>query len=325
MKLKIRYRIMELTLMKTKTIFILILIFSTLSITAADAAPNLSLVYVIQQGDTLSEIAEDFALSVKELKDFNNIKSGSSIRMGDELLIPQTNNEENEESISKKDSNIELFSNLKTKKDELSFSINTHYAARINPSRQLPDIDDIPKDKIIDYYVGPGDTLYDLARDFSTSIGVILALNNKENSYLRSGEKIRLPVHNLTSHQILNHRISKQELNLLARAVYGEARGEPYMGQVAVAAVIINRVLSRRFPNTFAQVIYQQGQFSAVSDGQINLTPNQRAYSAARDALNGSDPTNGALYFYNPRTATRTAFFQGRRVITKIGEHVFIE
>lgn len=312
---------MELTLMKNKKIFILILIFSIFSITA-DAAPNLSLVYVIQQGDTLSEIAEDFALSVKELKNFNNLDSGSSIRMGDELLIPQKKKKIN---IDEKDSNFVLFPNLKTKKERLSFSINTHYGARINPSRQLPDIDDIPKDKIIDYYVGPGDTLYDLARDFSTSIGVILALNNKENSYLRSGEKIRLPVHNLTSHQILNHRISKQELNLIARAVYGEARGEPYLGQVAVAAVIINRVLSRRFPNTFAQVIYQQGQFSAVSDGQINLTPNQRAYSAARDALNGSDPTNGALYFYNPETATRTAFFQGRRVITKIGEHVFIE
>lgn len=308
--------------MKSKTKFIFILLLIIFCINTAEAAPNLSLVYVIQQGDTLSEIAEDFALSVKELKDFNDLNSSSSIRMGDELLIPQAKSGRDKKTL---ESNLEFFSDLKSKKERLSFSINTHYAARINPSRQLPDIDDIPKDKIIDYYVGPGDTLYDLARDFSTSIGVILALNKKENSYLRSGEKIRLPVHNLTSHQILNHRISKQELNLLARAVYGEARGEPYLGQVAVAAVIINRVLSRRFPNTFAQVIYQQGQFSAVSDGQINLTPNQRAYSAARDALNGSDPTNGALYFYNPKTATRVAFFRGRRVITKIGEHLFVE
>jgi N-acetylmuramoyl-L-alanine amidase len=305
---------------KSKIIFIVILIF--FCINTAEAAPNLSLVYVIQQGDTLSEIADDFGLSVQELKDYNDISSSSSIRMGDDLLIPQAkieNNAKNEES------DINLFSDLKSKKENLSFSINTHYAARINPSRQLPDIDHIPKDKIIDYFVGPGDTLYDLARDFSTSIGVILALNNKENSYLRTGEKIKLPVHNLTSHQILNQRVSKQELNLLARAIYGEARGEPYLGQVAVAAVIINRVLSRRFPNTFAQVIYQQGQFSAVSDGQINLTPNQTAYRAARDALNGSDPTNGACYFYNPKTATRVAFFRGRRVITKIGEHVFVE
>ncbi|MFW6273811.1 MAG: cell wall hydrolase [Halanaerobium sp.] len=304
---------------KSRMIFILILIF--FSMRTADAAPNLNLAYVIQQGETLSEIADDFGLSVQELKDYNEIDGNDSINMGDELLIPQAEIESSE----KEESDINLFSEMKSKKENLSFSINTHYAARINPSRQLPDIDHIPKDKIIDYFVGPGDTLYDLARDFSTSIGVILALNNKENNYLRTGEKIKLPVHNLTSHQILNHRISKKELNLLARAVYGEARGEPYLGQVAVAAVIVNRVLSSRFPDTFAEVIYQQGQFSAVGDGQINLNPNQNAYRAARDALDGNDPTNGALYFYNPKTATRVAFFRGRRVIMQIGEHVFVE
>ncbi|TDP94150.1 N-acetylmuramoyl-L-alanine amidase [Halanaerobium saccharolyticum] len=292
-----------------------ILIFST----AVNAAPSLSLIYVIQQGDTLSEIAADYDVEIEQLKAENNISNLADIKMGDELVIPK--------KLVKKDQKETetLFSDFKTRKEELSFSINTHYAARINPGHQAPDIDKIPEDKIIDYYVGPGDTLYDLARDFSTTIGTILALNDKDNSYLLSGEKIRLPIHNLTSHQILNHRVSKQELDLLARAIYGESRGEPYVGQVAVAAVIINRVLSRQFPNTFAQVIYQGGQFSAVSDGQINLTPNQTAYRAAREALNGSDPTNGALYFYNPRTATRVSFFEGRRVITKIGDHVFVE
>lgn len=317
---------------------IIIIFFLILTIPSGEiyAAPHLSLVYVIQQGDTLSEIAEDFDTTIDKIIKLNEINDLSSIKMGDELLIPidksnsiheeETEKAENKAEIkSGKRTDLELFSDLYQEKDELSFSINTHYAVRINPSRQLPDISEIPKDKIISYYVGPGDTLYDLARDFSTSIGVILALNNKENSYLRSGERIRLPVHNLTSHQILNHRVSRQELNLLARAIYGESRGEPYVGQVAVAAVIINRVLSNQFPDTFAQVIYQQGQFSAVYDGQINLTPNQRAYRAAREALNGSDPTNGALYFYNPRTATNVGFFRGRRVIVKIGEHVFVE
>ena len=314
---------------------IIIIFFLILIMPAGDiyAAPHLSLVYVIQQGDTLSEIAEDFETTISEIKNLNQINNLSSIKMGDELLIPIEDNNSAQKSQTEKEAGIEsavsskaeLFSDLYQEKEELSFSINTHYAVRINPSRQLPDISEIPRDKIISYYVGPGDTLYDLARDFSTSIGVILALNNKENSYLRSGERIRLPVHNLTSHQILNHRVSRQELNLLARAIYGESRGEPYVGQVAVAAVIINRVLSNQFPDTFAQVIYQQGQFSAVYDGQINLTPNQRAYRAAREALNGSDPTNGALYFYNPRTATNVGFFRGRRVIVKIGEHVFVE
>lgn len=299
---------------------ILILLFFLFLSGAVAAAPSLKLIYVIQQGDTLSEIADAYQIDLEQLKKVNNISDISTIRMGDELLIPAENTGA---EVEKKEA--ELFADYNSKKEELSFSINTHYAVRINPSLQSADIENIPADKIIDYYVGPGDTLYDLARDFSTSIGTILALNNKENSSLRSGQKLKLPIHNLTSHQILNQRVSKQELDLLARAIYGEARGEPYTGQVAVAAVIVNRVLSNKFPNTFAEVIYQGGQFNAVSDGQINLIPDQKAYRAARDALNGSDPTNGALYFYNPKTATRTSFFRGRRVITEIGDHLFVE
>ncbi|MFN2339881.1 MAG: cell wall hydrolase [Halanaerobium sp.] len=302
-------------------IFITLIIIFSFS-TAVFTAPSLSLIYVIQQGDTLSEIAAEYKVELSLLKAENNISNQANIKMGDELVIPQPDAESKNNQDKQKE---KLFSEYSPQKEELNFAINTHYAARINPGHQAPDIDQIPKDKIIDYYVGPGDTLYDLARDFSTSIGTILALNNKENSFLKKGEKIRLPVHNLTDHQLLNKRVSKQELDLLARAINGEARGEPYLGQVAVAAVIINRVLSHQFPNTFAQVIYQSGQFSAVSDGQINLAPDQSTYRAARDALNGSDPTNGALYFYNPKTATRVSFFEGRRVITKIGDHVFVE
>lgn len=291
-----------------------------LGTTTIYAAPNLSLIYVIQQGDTLSEIIEEYNINLDKLKKANNISNIANIKMGDELIIPLTN-----EQTNKLNSSDQLFSQYTNKKEELSLTINTHYAARINPGQEIPDIKNIPQNKIINYYVGPGDTLYDLARDFSTSIGTILALNNKENNFIRQGERLKLPVHNLTDHQILNKRVSKQELNLLARAIHGEARGEPYLGQVAVAAVIINRVLSYQFPNTFAQVIYQRGQFSAVGDGQINLRPNQTAYRAAREALNGNDPTNGALYFYNPKTATRVGFFRGRRVITKIGNHLFVE
>lgn len=115
---------------------------------------------------------------------------------------------------------------------------------------------------------------------------------------------------------------SSNNLNLLARAVYGEARGEPYTGQVAIAAVILNRVKSSKFPNTISGVIYQNGAFTAVSDGQINLTPNQSAYNAARDALNGWDPTNGCLYYYNPATAT-SKWIWSLKVELKIGRHNF--
>ena len=109
---------------------------------------------------------------------------------------------------------------------------------------------------------------------------------------------------------------------LLARCIYGEARGESYTGQVAVGAVVLNRVKSPEFPNTIAGVIYQKNAFTAVNDGQINLEPNETAISAARDAMNGWDPTGGCLYYYNPVTATSQWIFSRETVIT-IGNHVF--
>lgn len=112
------------------------------------------------------------------------------------------------------------------------------------------------------------------------------------------------------------------DLYLLAKCVYAEARGEPYQGQVAVAAVILNRVKSSSFPNTVSGVIYQPWAFTAVSDGQINLEPNQTAYNAAKDAMNGWDPTYGCLFYYNPATAT-SKWIYSRQVVVTIGKHVF--
>lgn len=115
---------------------------------------------------------------------------------------------------------------------------------------------------------------------------------------------------------------SGSDLYLLAKCVYAEARGEIYQGQVAVAAVILNRVKSPDFPNTIAGVIYQPWAFTAVHDGQINLEPDATAYSAAQDALNGWDPTYGCLYYYNAKTATSQWIFDRTTVVT-IGQHVF--
>ena len=112
------------------------------------------------------------------------------------------------------------------------------------------------------------------------------------------------------------------DVYLLARVIYGEARGEPYKGQVAIGAVVLNRVRSAQFPNTIAGVIYQRGAFDAVSDGQINLAPNENAVKAARDALNGWDPTGGCLFYYNPATAT-SSWMLSRPVKLRIGNHAF--
>lgn len=115
---------------------------------------------------------------------------------------------------------------------------------------------------------------------------------------------------------------ASSDIYLLARAVYGEARGEAYKGQVAIAAVILNRVESSSFPNTIAKVIYQPGAFTIVSDGQINLTPDNTAITAAKDAMNGYDPTGGALFYYNP-SKTTNAYMLSKTVTLVIGNHNF--
>lgn len=115
---------------------------------------------------------------------------------------------------------------------------------------------------------------------------------------------------------------SSSDVNLLSRLVYAESRGEPYSGQVAVASVVLNRVKSSSFPNSIAGVIYQTGAFSVVSDGQINLSPNITAKNAAQDAINGWDPSYGAIYYFNPNTAT-SKWIWSRPVTVTIGNHRF--
>lgn len=115
---------------------------------------------------------------------------------------------------------------------------------------------------------------------------------------------------------------NSSNVNLLARLIYGEARGEPYTGQVAVGAVVMNRVKSSSFPNTISGVIYQSGAFDAVRDGQINLTPDSTAKKAAQDAINGWDPSYGAIYYFNPSTATNKWIWSRPMTVT-IGRHRF--
>ena len=117
---------------------------------------------------------------------------------------------------------------------------------------------------------------------------------------------------------------SQSDIQLMARAINGEARGEPYEGQVAIGAVILNRVKHASFPNTIAGVIYQSGAFTAVADGQINqpIASGSTVVKAARDAMNGWDPSGGAIYYFNPKTATNK-WIWSRKQIKTIGQHIF--
>ncbi len=301
--------------MKTK-LFIIILILLIIPITV-QASPKFTLIYVIQEGDTLYDIARAYDTDIDSLLKVNNISEDEWIKVGQELIIPMDEKKENRIRWD-----FKLLKNSEEKIGYIKLNTGDNYSIRINKQAQLPEVN-IPRSKLITYHIGYGDTLFDLARSFNTSVGIIMALNNMDNSVIRKGEKLLLPINNLTPHQILQKTIKPYELELLAKAINGEARGESFIGQVAVGAVIINRVLSNYFPDTFKKVIYQPKQFSAVADGQINLRPTRSVYRAARQAIKGTDPTMGALYYYNPRTAKNQRWFATRRAVVTIGSHVF--
>ncbi|MDI3547159.1 MAG: N-acetylmuramoyl-L-alanine amidase [Halanaerobiales bacterium] len=299
---------------KFSTLLLIILLFLVTAISYA--GPKFTLIYVVQEGDTLSEIAQAYGVSTQALREANNLSKNSLIKLGQELVIPEV--------VADKGPNwdLTLFESEEDFGKNLNLNVGSNYSVRINPGQALPEVN-IPRDKIIKYHVGVGDTLYDLARSFNTSIGVIMALNNLQDSIIRVGDTIKLPINNLTPRQVLAKTVKPKDIELLARVIHGEARGEPFIGQVAVGAVIINRVLSPYFPDTFYEVIHQKGQFSAVADGQFQLTPNRTAYRAAREALKGTDPTMGSMYYYNPKTAKNQWWFKKRRLMVTIGDHVF--
>ena len=142
-----------------------------------------------------------------------------------------------------------------------------------------------------------------------------LGMNNAYNALAGAGQSQQSSASGVNG-------FSSSDLYLLARTIHAEGRGEPYTGQVAIGAVIMNRIRHPSFPNTVSGVVYQKHAFTAVSDGQINLTPNETAMKAARDAMNGWDPTGGAIYYYNPAVATSSWIFS-RQTIATIGKHVF--
>lgn len=175
------------------------------------------------------------------------------------------------------------------------------------------------------YLVQPGDSLWKLSRYFGVAIHDIQAANSIDSDLILAGETLEIPEEKPEEEiEEENEKmtVSKKDMELLARAVYSEARGEPFQGQVAIAAVILNRVEHPDFPDTISGVIYQPWAFTAVHDGQFWLTPNGTAYAAVEAALAGEDPSKGAIFYYNPVTATNR-WIRSRPIITTIGKHVF--
>ena len=188
------------------------------------------------------------------------------------------------------------------------------YGSRGNEVRTIQD-----KLKRWGYYTGNVDGIYG-----SLTVSAVKRFQQKNGLAVDgiSGTNTLKAMGITTSSSSSSSTNNSSNVNLLARAIYGEARGEPYTGQVAVGAVIMNRVRSSKFPNTIAGVIYQSGAFDAVSDGQINLQPDSTAKKAAQDALNGWDPSYGAIYYFNPSTATNKWIWSRPMTVT-IGKHRF--
>lgn len=180
----------------------------------------------------------------------------------------------------------------------------------------------------ITYTVKPGDTLYQVCKDYHVSLGQLMRANNLKNTTIYPDQNLIIPAVNVTPYGKVLSRgdVSREDIKLLARLIHAEARGESYLGKVAVGAVILNRMQSPDFPKSIREIILENNnrvyQFSPVQDGSINLEPDEESLQAAVDALNGQDPTGGALFFYNPVVA-KDKWIKTLPVITQIGNHVF--
>jgi N-acetylmuramoyl-L-alanine amidase len=163
------------------------------------------------------------------------------------------------------------------------------------------------------YTVKSGDTLWKIAQRNGTTVYRIKKENNYWSNTIYPGQKFYIST---------KRKFSDYDRYLMAKAIHAEARGEPFEGQVAIGGVILNRVRSDKFPNTVHGVIYQPYAFTAVIDGQIYLEPNSTAYKAADLAIKGWDPSEGALFYFNPKTAT-SKWIWTRPQIKKIGNHIF--
>lgn len=181
-------------------------------------------------------------------------------------------------------------------------------------------------DGTITYRVTAGDSLYKIAARYQTTVERLKELNQLTSDHVQSGQLLRLPAlirqEGTDSYRSQTRDYTQEEWDMLAQVVYGEARGEMFTGQVAVAAVVLNRMDSMEFPDTMAGVVFQKGAFTCVSDGQYYLRPDSTAYLAAQAALEGEDPTWGCLYYWNPITAT-SQWIWTRNIETQIGNHVF--
>lgn len=250
---------------------------------------------VVKRGENLWNIAKKYRTSVDQLVALNQIKAPNQIKEGQSLRVPNGKVSGNEGKAAAGASNNKL-----------------NVSWWVGMLRSIPVLSKVDKQSL----------------SVSRSTGSIptyeIIVNN--DTTLNNDNKEKTTVPDATESQVLSRSlgrlVSKEDVELLTRVIYGEARGEDFEGQVAVGAVVLNRLKDPRFPKTMRDIVYQAGAFTAVTDKQIHLDPDDQAYKAAEAALSGEDPTDGALYYYNPRIAT-DRWIKSRPVIKRIGNHTF--
>ena len=173
----------------------------------------------------------------------------------------------------------------------------------------------------ISYRVVKGDILYEIARFFGTTVAALMEINELKTTTIRVNQVLLVPDNGAKEYPV-GLWLTDQEVQWIAQMIHAEARGEPYLGQVAVGAVIINRVKSPKFPNTVKDVLFQDGAFQPIRNGTFYQAASEQAYRAALEALNGHDPTNGALFFFNP-SISKDRFMHSRTPAITIGQHRF--
>lgn len=306
----------------------------------------------IQRGDTLWDLSRKYQTTVNQLVRLNQFTSPHQIREGQLITVPiQENTVKTQDpfpmdelvkteepypyprySMPNPEVASEIMTGETTKQNEsqrpwweivlqkISFFAIANKAEPVtivssnaHPSQSDPEI------RVYEVFVNQ-DTEEETTQKLSLSE---LADLNDDRSRLGDNQPVSIRHSDNQIHSRgLGRFVTQEEVELLSRVIHGEARGENFEGQVAVGAVVLNRLKDPRFPETIQTVVYQSGQFTAVTDKQIYLDPNEQSYKAAEAALSGLDPTNGAIFYYNPRIAT-DQWIKTRPVIKRIGNHTF--
>ncbi|NLY54970.1 MAG: LysM peptidoglycan-binding domain-containing protein [Firmicutes bacterium] len=306
------------------------------------AIPVFAATYIVQPGDSLYLISQRYGISIQELKEINGLRN-DYLQVGQVVQIP-----------SKQGGSVQTGQSYTVRSGDTLFLIAQRFGVTVadlrsanNLSGDLIMIGQVltipgkgtspapvnPNNPAPMYYtVRPGDTLYLIAQRLGTTVAALRTANDIWTDYLYVGQQLVIPGKSGSGSTNPNnpggYKLSPQEFDLLARLVTAEAGGEPYIGQVAVAATVLNRVKDPRYPNTVTGVIYQVTngiyQYEPVKNGYINMPATASAKKAVEEALAGNDPSKGANGFYNPQTAVGS-WVRSQPVTVVIGNHVFFK